>query len=432
LAAAPACAEPAYRIIHNFDGAAGGANPNQILGWQSAPSFPSSWALYGTTIFGGDTVSTACQGMGSGCGVAFKLSPPHGRVGRWTEERLHVFAGGADGANAGAGLVADATGTLYGTTGNGGRPVGGGTVFALSPRKTGGWAHTVLYRFGNAPDGVVPVGGLAIAGAPVSRHAGALYGTTLYGGAAGYGSVFRLSPPRPGGKDWKETVLHAFTGNTVEGGYPLAPLIIDAAGTLYGTVNFGGGWGNGTAFALSPPVVGASDWTETVLTSFDGPDGVYPAAGLISDASGALYGTTTMGGVRGEGAVFKLTPPAAGATGWTETVLHSFTGGTDGGIVPHPLAIDSHGALYGVAVTGGDLSCFFGQGCGVVFKLSPPAKGSTVWTETVLHAFTGGTDGGLYAKSPGAGLIWGPDGRLYGTTYQGGLHGAGTVFTIKP
>jgi uncharacterized repeat protein (TIGR03803 family) len=166
-----------------------------------------------------------------------------------------------------------------------------------------------------------------------------------------------------------ETVLHSFTGS--DGAFPLAGLIADSAGNLYGTTVSGGtggcsqGAGCGVVFKVSP------SGTETVLYSFTGgSDGAFPEAGLIADRAGNLYGTTNRGGGSGGGVVFKL------SSSGTETVLYSFTGGSDGRNPQAGLIADSAGNLYGTTEGGG-------SGNGVVFKLSLGG------TETVLHSFTG-------------------------------------------
>ncbi len=199
-----------------------------------------------------------------------------------------------------------------------------------------------------------------------------------------------------------ETVLYSFTGSPEgpDGALPDSGLIADSSGNLYGTTVEGGASGQGTVFKLSPGGI------ETVLHSFTGfpSDGAYPEAGLIADSSGNLYGTTVDGGASGCfgvggvgcGVVFKLSP------GGTLTVLHSFTGGSDGATPVAGLIVDSSGNLYGTTPQGGVGSCT--RGCGVVFKLSPNG------TETVLYSFTGGSDG----SGPAGGLITDSSGNLYG------------------
>jgi uncharacterized repeat protein (TIGR03803 family) len=199
----------------------------------------------------------------------------------------------------------------------------------------------------------------------------------------------------------------------------------------------GGGTGNnGTVFKLTPPAKGQTAWTETVLYHFTGgSDGSLPYAGLIADNSGALYGETQQGGsgcpqVNGCGTVFKLTPSAKGQTAWTETVLYRFTGGSDGATPRAGLIADKQGVLYGTTTVGGGQSPCLRRsavGCGTVFKLTPPAKGQTTWTETVLYRFKGATSDG---SVPFGGLIADNSGALYSTTGVGGTASLGTVFKL--
>jgi uncharacterized repeat protein (TIGR03803 family) len=236
-----------------------------------------------------------------------------------------------------------------------------------------------------------------------------------------------------------DRVLYRFTGGS-DGALPqTGSLIADNQGALYGTTNIGGDSVNnayGTVFKLTPPAKGQTAWTETVLYRFTGgSDGVIPIGGVIADNQGALYGTTRFGGgacpaSNGFGTVFKLTPPAKGQTAWTETVLYSFKGGSDGASPLAGLTADNRGALYSTTQQNGS-SGNNGYGFGTVFKLTPPAKGQTAWTETVLYSFKGGSDG----FSPWAGLIADNQSALYGTTNIGGGssncgYGCGTIFKL--
>ena len=191
---------------------------------------------------------------------------------------------------------------------------------------------TVLHSFTGYPDGIEPLGRLAM------DSSGALYGTTFGGGTTGggFGTVFKLAPPAAGKTQWTKTILYAFTGKS-DGSNPRGSVILDNSGALYGTTTYGGA-GAGTVFKLIPPPAGKTQWTSTVLHSFGGGnDGQNPWAGLIMDNTGALYGTTNGGGSNPAiyGTVFKLTPRSAGHTQWTETVLHSFGATGDGS---HPVA----------------------------------------------------------------------------------------------
>jgi len=320
---------------------------------------------------------------------------------------------GPDGATPLGGLIRDAQDNFYGTTFGGGNlfcdstDYGCGTVFKLTPSGR----ETVLYRFSGGADGRYPAAAL------VRDAQGNLYGTTKEGGDLscdltndGCGTVFRVEVTPNG----TETVLYTFTGGA-DGGYPVAALVRDEQGNLYGTTEVGGLYGQGTVFMLTPT------GTETVLYNFSGPDGAAPMGGLIRDAQGNFYGTTEVGGLYGQGTVFMLTP-----TG-TETVLYTFTGGADGGYPVAALVRDEQGNLYGTTDVGGNSPCFPTGGCGTVFKVSPAG------IETVLYAFTGGTDG----QNPSGSLILDSQGNLYGTTNLGGdlscnSYGCGTVFEVIP
>jgi uncharacterized repeat protein (TIGR03803 family) len=323
---------------------------------------------------------------------------------------LHTFVGSpTDGATPYAGLTPDGAGNLYGTTLNGGASGQSGTdgfgvVFKLSPTGT----ETVLYSFTGGADGASPSAGL------IQDAAGNLYGTTSGGGAAstcnppsGCGVVFKLNPI-----SGTEKVLYRFKG--ADGAYPLAGLVRDTAGNLYGTTNGGGAHNLGVVFKLNP--TGA----ETVLHSFNGADGAGPYAGsLVLDAAGNLYGTTNAGGAHNQGVVFKLCPAGS------ETVLHSFTGGADGGGPRAGLLQDAARNLYGTTLNGGtSVNGPCAGGCGVVFKLSPCDSG---YDFSVVYTFPGGAEGG----NPEAGLIQDPVGNLYGTT--GSLApGYNVVFKLSP
>jgi uncharacterized repeat protein (TIGR03803 family) len=327
-----------------------------------------------------------------------------------TFKTLHDFKGGGkDGASPQAGLVFDTAGNLYGTT-LGGGAYSEGAVFKLTPNGDGTWTESTLYSFCSQPncaDGYFPRSDLIL------DHSGNLYGTTVFGGSAGYGAVFELTP---GSSGWTETVLYSFTGGA-DGIEPEAGLIFDGNGNLYGTTEYGGSAQAGVVFELTP---GSSGWTETVLYTFcslqNCDDGEYPYAGLVFDGNGNLYGTTVEGGVADYGVVFELTP---GSGGWTERVLHSFDY-HDGAEPLGRLAFDKVGNLYGTTSYGG------GSNLGVIFQLTPNSHGK--WSERVLHAFRDGKDGGY----PVAGLVFDAAGNLCGTAYQGGVPGYGTVFKLTP
>jgi uncharacterized repeat protein (TIGR03803 family) len=392
-------------LLLSFDGT-GGQYPFTGL------TFDAAGNLYGTTNAGGK------YGEEFEGGAAYELSRQPG--GGWTEKVLQNFGNGSidafypDGIYP-IGLIFDAAGNLYGTTSEGGDfgRYGDGVVFELSPNQGGGWTEKVLHQFGaRASDGVQPRAGL------VFDTAGNLYGTTVHGGSYGYGTVFELTPAAGGG--WTEKVLHSFNSNGKDGYEPLASLIVDRSGNLYGTTLWGGQYNYGTVFELiSQP---GRNWTEKILHDFSnvGGDGAFPTAGLIFDAAGNLYSTTQTGGVHGYGTAFELIPATDG--GWSEKVLHSFEGlyAMDGAY-PSPLTLDASGNLYGTAAGGGPYDF------GTVFELMPQPDGS--WTEKTLYAF------GTYRERDGVapdGVILDGFGNLYGTTTSGGEYGDGTVFEITP
>jgi uncharacterized repeat protein (TIGR03803 family) len=312
-----------------------------------------------------------------------------------------------------AGLIFDKDGNLYGTTFQGGA-YDYGTVFKLTPNSDGSWAESVLHSFNaDDEDGGVPFASV------IFDPAGNLYGTTGYGGAYNYGTVFKLTPNKDG--RWAERVIHSFNGN--DGRTPRGGLIFDAAGNLYGTTATGGsgcnGNGCGTIFKLMPNEHGS--WTESVLHRFNITDGYTPVAGLTFDAAGNLYGTTQDAGPYDSfGTVFKLTPGSDGS--WTEKVLYQFRGGSDGSFPSANIIFDKTGNLYSTTWAGG------ADSWGTVFKLTPSKKRG--WTESVLHSFTNDGKDGLEPYL--GGVIFDPVGNLYGTTEIGGVYRNGTVFKLAP
>jgi len=314
-----------------------------------------------------------------------------------------------DGAVPLAGVVFDSAGNLYGTTTGGGSD-GDGIAFELSPMPDGEWAETVLHNF-NWTDGAHPEANL------IFDSSGNLYGTTVYGGANGQGTVFELSPAEGGG--WTEQVLHSF-GEAFDGVQPHAPLIFDSSGNLYGTT--AGHRGNyGSAFELSPAIDGS--WTETTLCDFPvtlggKENGWHPYGGLVFDAEGNLYGTTSGGGHRGSGSVFELTPSQDGT--WTETLLASLT--YDHGDGPLAgLIFDAEGNLYGTASMGG------ASDAGTIFKVSPASGGQWMLRDIYNFSFVNG-------YLPAAALVMDAAGNMYGTTEFGGTNNnsTGTVFELTP
>lgn len=219
-----------------------------------------------------------------------------------------------------------------------------------------------------------------------------------------------------------ESVLYSFTAPP-NGVRPAAPVVSDAAGNLYGTTYTGAKNGDGTVFELSPPGKGKTAWSEHVLHHFDRKSrGDYPeSAALTLDAAGNLYGVTTQGSKNEAGVVFELTKPTGGTHKWVETVLYRFNGEKDGGTPYGSVIFGSDGNLYGTTGYGG------ADGAGTVFKLTPASPGAP-WTESVLYSFTNGADGGY----PYCTLAFDGSGNLYGTTLDGGNAGNGVVFEVSP
>lgn len=341
--------------------------------------------------------------------------------GLWSEHVIHNFEPSAgDGSCPSSSLIIDQAGNLYGTAPEGGAE-SVGIVFELSPKTGGGWSDRILHTFSNkGTDGKVPYGGL------VMDAAGNLYGTTQFGSSTkGYGTVFELSPSATG--RWTEQILYNFVtdsdGYSPYGDEPEASLILDSAGNLYGTTNGGGTYHFGTVFELTPGAGGT--WTETVLHSFDNNfiDGWTPQGGVVFDSAGNLYGGTEAGGPDNDGVVYQLTPAGDGT--WTENIIHVFTSGKDGEVMNWVSPIfDSAGNLYAVTSYGGS------GYAGTVFKLTPNGEGA--WVETILHDF--GTSNGD-GENPVSSLIFDSKGNLYGTTLSGGPgngDGLGTVFVVRP
>lgn len=392
-----------YQVIHNFTGGVDGQEPNfgltidatgtlygttfegnsgtgtayklahKSTGWALTPLYVFNvmsrgvipydalvigrdGKLYGTTGFGG---TGSCMASGhDGCGTVFNLKIPvglcHSSYCPWTETPIYEFSGGSDGSNPyGATLIFDGAGNIYGTTyaGGGGSCSGGcGVIFKLTPAGSG-WAESVLYTFAGGSDGASPWSGITL------DRAGNLYGTTVFGGTFGGGTVYELSPS---GSGWTKKTLHSFQMQT-DGSSPYAGVIIDPFGNLYGATQFGGSGNGGTAFEMTPS---GGSWTYTVLYNFVVAGGGHakgPVADLAMDGAGNLYGTTPGGGRFGAGTVFKLTPLGGG---WTYSSLHDFTGGSDGDLPRSNVVFDSNGNLYSTAY-GGSL------GNGVVFEITP-------------------------------------------------------------
>jgi hypothetical protein len=408
-----------FQVIHSFTGGLDGSHPQAGLARDKAGN------LYATTTagahHGGDCVT-------SGCGAVIKLSRQRSA---WTATPLYAFQGGDGGWLPDAGVIAGSNGTLYGTTSAGGAGNGGfgyGVVYGLLPSAHDcadgacPWTETVLHQFAAGSDGWQPT-----LGNLVFDRMGNIYGITAGGGSGGcYGGfgcgvVFKLTPSNGG---WTETVLYSFRGGE-DGAYPQSGLLLDQSGNIYGTTSSGGIGkcnaslgGCGVVFELTPIKGG---WTETVLYSFTGgADGGVPDGGLTFGAAGVLYGTTESGGT-GNGTVFELVPAQPSQGSWTLNRIYAFPGPG----LPGPTAsvvVDAAGNLYGTTLSGPP---DYPPCDGSVFKLS---HSYGLWDYSLLHCFTGGSDGG----QPYSPVTLDASGNLFGTAYDGGAYGEGVVWELTP
>ncbi|HUI83053.1 MAG TPA: choice-of-anchor tandem repeat GloVer-containing protein [Candidatus Binatia bacterium] len=322
---------------------------------------------------------------------------------------LYTFTGGLDGAQPYAGLTMDRGGNLFGTTHSGNQGTNWGNVYELKHIGTG-WTFNALELF----DG-------ALQSRAVFGPDGTLYGTSP-NNLAGYfyGYVYNLRPPvaafcRAVLCHWNSFVIYGFSGGS-DGATPrYGDLIFDSAGNMYGTAAGGGdgqgGNGHGVVYEM---MRSGNGWTQAPIYTFSGPDGAAPYNGVIFDSVGNLYGTTTQGGQNGLGTVFELSPSGGG---WTERVLYSFQGGTDGSLPTAGLFMDQTGNLYGSARTGGS------GGGGTLFELTPSGGGN--WSFSLLHSFSGAANCG-----PWAALTMNAAGDLFGTTECDGADSAGNVFKL--
>lgn len=320
-------------VLYRFQG-----GPNDGAEPLAGVTIAADGRLYGTTGGGGNP---ACN---NGCGTVFQLRPPVRACASiqcpWTETVLYRFNGNDGGNPAYGSLVFDQSGSLYGTTQNGGAH-GYGVVYKLTP-SGGGWTESSIYDFTGGNDGAFPASGLMV------DQTGELYGTTLYGGTLNRGVVYKLTPSGPG---WVQSVLSNFENG---GQNPIGGLILDANGNLFGTTYLGGAFGSGTVFQLQPTNDG---WTQITLHDFTGDGG--PAGALAMDPSGNLSGGSETTG--GRGALFRLTPSNGG---WNYSELHDFNG-SDGQFPFGNVIVDTNGNVFGTCSIGG------GTGNGVVWEITP-------------------------------------------------------------
>jgi len=329
---------------------------------------------------------------------------------------IYNFTGGADGATPMAGLTANGVNSFYGTANFGGitgGPCGSngcGLVYRVS-NSGSGWTLSPLYSFQGGTDGQNP-GTAGIAFGPDNG----LYSTTYRGGAGctsgpGCGTVFKLLPPQGPGQptQWTETILHSFNGPNGIG--PVGVPVFDHSGNIDGATNSGGLNNGGVIYELSE----SNNWDEIVLAHPYG----YPGSGLTLDHAGNLYGTTFDGGDNFYGSVYKLTPAGSG---YIFTDLYDFTNGNDGAYPQAGVILDSQGDIYGATTTGGS-----GKG-GTVFKLTF-SNGQYVYS--TLYSFPSPVNGRIIS-GPVGNLTMDSAGNLYGTTFSDGAHGLGAVFKLTP
>ena len=423
LSAQPAQGQT-YQVIYNFTGGVDGAGPDAGLTMDNAGN------LYGTTGGGGYTGGSCSPG---GCGTVFKLSK---QGSDWVFTPLYDFRGNDDGWCPEAVPTVGPDGSVYGTTTDG-SPGGSfsaglppadecsefcGTVFKLTPppapvpNALGGWTHTVLHNFQGPPnDGDQPYH------SPVTiDSSGNLYVTTSLGGQDGWGTVVGLMRSNGG---WTERVIHNFFLGSNDGGYPVAGVIFDNAGRLYGTTSYGYMYqrlnphnsgvepetlGRGMVFQLTPS---GADWTEASLYNFPGGEyGGCPYGSLVFDHTGNLYGTSSGWCPDGNPTVFMLQHGT-----WAFDLLYDFT--NDLSPVAGP-TVDTSGNVYGTAYD-------IGGGNGAVFKLTPGEYG---WTYTTLYDFP---DCNLGCE-PRGGVVVDATGNIFSTTSGGGRYNGGVVFEITP
>jgi uncharacterized repeat protein (TIGR03803 family) len=386
------------KVAYSFAGGADGEYPSTDL------VVDASGNLYGTSV----------QGGANGSGTVFRLSPS---ASGWTHTVVYNFTGQADGGQPYGGVVLDAQGNnLYGTAVVGGTHRGSpcidsgcGVAFKLT-QSGGSWHQSVIHTFTGGSDGYGPGNGLTLA------KDGSLFGMTPTGGTHGLGIIYQLNPGASG--TWKLKVIHAFSGGDDGATGSAGRLLLDGAGGLFGVSTVGGAHGAGAAFHVTQDPSGR--WKLTPIYEFNGvPDAGFPYGGLIFDGSGNMYGTSYYDGANNLGSVYELSPTPTG--GWTERVLHSFTGGGDGNYSISTLASVA-GNLYGTTSEGGA-----GCSCGVIFKLTPSAHGH--WTQTVVYRFPG-PPGAAFAYN---GMAADSTGRhLYGTTVHGGTTNDGAIYQFTP
>jgi uncharacterized repeat protein (TIGR03803 family) len=427
---APSCGTTGCGTVYEL-------SPNGSSGWNEKVLAVFDLTTTGWALSSGVFLNAEGQLIGEGwegatnadAGFVYSLTPASGQ---WNYSAVSNFTY-TDGGYPTTSLVATSKGYLYGTTQSGGS-FDMGTVFELKPSSNGSWSESVIYNFsqGHAVTGTIyPT---AQPSSLIVDAAGNLYGEAVGGGSKNDGMVYKLSPQPDG--SWKFTTLYSFLGGT-GGTSPFGGLLMDNTGNLYGTTEYGGKGtiqgqrptGSGIVFELSPGKNGV--WTEKTLYQFGGypTDGALSVANLILDSAGNLYGTTSQGGsgsctaefgaLIGCGIVFELSSEGGA---WQETILHSFQEGTQDGQLPLAgLTFGRSGNLFGTTYYGGSGSGQSGSG-GTVFELSPQAGGG--WKEDLIVQFPSSD----YQFGPAGNLLLDASGNFYSTTSQYG----GSVFELSP
>jgi uncharacterized repeat protein (TIGR03803 family) len=332
-----------------------------------------------------------------------------------TEKVIYSFTGGSDGANPATNLTFDSAGNAYGTTAAGG-DFGWGTVFKLAPNPDGSWTESVLYSFSGFGDGLSPHGGV------IFDDAGNLYGTTVAGGVGGIcagdgcGVVFRLAPNPDG--TWTQSVIYNFTGGN-DGFGPGSGLVrLPKTGDLFGTTPDGGADGMGVVYQLRENKHG--NWRLKVIHTFTGGNdgGIGSLGSLLLDGDGNIFGIAELGGKHGAGTAYEIRLTKAGH--WRLRTIYAFQGQPDAGFPYGGLIFDKESNVYGTTYFGG------ANGVGSVYKLT--RQPGDTWSESVLYSFKGGKDGAMSTAT----LFRDADGNLYGTTSEGGNLGCscGVIFKM--
>ncbi len=429
-------AKSVFRVVHSFQ-----ATPSDGS-YPSTGLVASNGVLYGGTSYGGKRVN--CNGSVE-CGTVYAIME-----GSSNDRLLHTFSGPPSDGLSASGVVSY-NGGFYGTTQFGGTN-NVGTVFQLTPapHHPNRWIESVIYNFKGPPDG-------ADIGSLIVDSSGILYGTSFMGGSSsaslfqssGCGAIFELAPPGPGKKNWKESILHSF-GGAPDGAAPLK-LIWDGD-TIYGTTQYGGTstqcpyvQGCGTLFTLKKSGR-KGGWSETVVHSFNvggssKADGSLPSGALVVAKNGTIYGTTQYGGGKGLcnvekgligcGVLYAVTG-GRGRSSADVTVVYAFGGAPTDGAQPDSFVANGSRGFFGVTVGGGSGNCDAYEGCGTIYELQRPKRGTAPWKERVLHDFVGyPTDG----EAPGTDVVL-DNGTLYGVTDLGGSgpcpFGCGILFSLTP